>query len=100
MAISSGQRRQLAAKGNRLKANVIISAGDLSDAAVEHVRNAFGDKELIKVRINTDDRQECARTADALAVRIPCELVQRVGRVALLYHKPEDDDPAGDNVAG
>ena len=56
MGLSSGERRALAAKGNRLKAHVIIRANELSDATVAHVRQAFGDQELIKVRISTDDR--------------------------------------------
>lgn len=93
MGLSSAERRVLTAQGNRLKARVIIRAGELSDATVAHVRQAFGDKELIKVRINADDRQECGQAAQELAERIPCELVQRVGRVALLY-RPADE--AGD----
>lgn len=91
MPLSSGERRTLAAKGNRLKAQVIIRAGQLSEAMVAHVRQAFGQKELIKVRLSTDDRQECARAAEELAQRIPCELVQRVGRVVLLYRPAAQD---------
>jgi RNA-binding protein len=85
MPLSSRERRALAARGNRLKASVIIRADELSDATVAHVRNAFGEKELLKIRINTDDREECSRVAVELAARVPCELVQRIGRVALLY---------------
>jgi RNA-binding protein len=82
----------LAAKGNRLKASVIVRAGELSDSAVDHVRNAFGEHELIKVRFSTNDRNECIQAANGLAERIPCELVQRVGRVALLYRSRENAD--------
>jgi RNA-binding protein len=92
MGLSSSKRRALAAKGNRLKAHVIIRAAELSDAAVEHVRQAFDDQELIKVRISTDDRQRCRQAAQELAERIPCELVQRVGRVALLYRPADEAD--------
>ena len=94
MRLSSRERRALAAKANRLKANVIIRAEELSDATVDHVRNVFGTRELIKVRISTDDREACARAAAELAERIPCELVQRVGRVALLYRPAAE---AGDD---
>ena len=48
MQLNSGQRRELAAKGNRLKASIIVRADDLSDSAVEHVRKAFGDKLLME----------------------------------------------------
>jgi len=85
MALSSSERRALAARSHRLKARVVIGGDELSDATVAHVRNAFGEKELLKVRISTDDREDCSRLAIELAERIPCELVQRVGRVALLY---------------
>jgi len=91
MGLSSAERRALTAQGNRLKARVIIRADELSDATVAHVRQAFGDKELIKVRISTDDRAQCLQTAQELAERIPCELVQRVGRVALLYRPATDE---------
>jgi len=97
MPLSSAERRTLAARGNRLKAHVIIRAEELSDAAVAHVRQAFGTSELLKVRISTDDRAACDRAALRLGALVPCEIVQRVGRVVLLY-RPTDqnrgDDPA------
>ena len=98
MGLSSAERRALAAKGNRLKARVTIRAAELSDATVAHVRQAFGDKELIKVRISTDDRQQCLRAAQELADRIPCELVQRVGRVALFYRPADEADDRPDDL--
>lgn len=92
MKLSSGQRRELASKGNQLKASIIIKAADVSEAAVEHVRKSFGDKDLIKVRFSTRDRNECIEAANTLADGVPCELVQRVGRVALLYRPSENAD--------
>jgi RNA-binding protein len=92
MRLSSAERRALAAQGHRLKAHVIIRADELSDAVLAHVRRAFGERELLKVRISADDREQCLRAAQELAERIPCELVQRVGRVALLYRPPDEAD--------
>ena len=92
MSLSSAERRALTARGHRLKARLIIRAGDLSEAVVDHVRRALGQQELIKVRISTDDREECARAAEELARRVPCQLVQRVGRIALLYCPEADSD--------
>ncbi len=92
MELTSGQRRALKARGNRIKASVTISAEDLSEAAVEHVRRAFARRDLIKVRLVTDDRELCDRAAAELARRVPCHLVQRIGRVALLYRPVENAD--------
>ena len=94
MPLSSAERRELAAEGHHIKARVVVGADELSEAVIAHVRQAFGEKKLIKVRLNTDDRDECERAAAELARRVPCELVQRVGRVALLYRPPVDGDEA------
>ena len=94
MGLSSARRRELVALGNHVKANVIVRADELSDATVNHVRQAFGRKELIKIRINSNDRQQCLHAAEQLAEQVPCELVQRIGRVALLYKAETAADEA------
>jgi len=99
MPLSSRQRRELAARGQRLKAKVTIAAGELSEAAVAHVRRAFARDELLKVRINADDREQFAQTAAGLAERLPAELVQLIGRVALFYRVPPDDEESDSRAA-
>jgi RNA-binding protein len=94
--LSSAEKRELATRGHHLKAHVNVGGGELSDAAVEHVRKAFGDKDLLKVRVSTDDRDECTTTARQLAERVPCELVRVMGRVALLYRAGAEGDPNGE----
>ena len=89
--LSSAEKRELAARGHHLKAHVSIAGGELSDAVVEHVRRAFGDKELLKIRVSTDEREECAATVQRLAKRVPCDVVQVVGRVALLHRAVAND---------
>lgn len=78
-------RRELSAQGHHLKAQITVPAGQPSEAIVDHVRQALRRHPLVKVRIPAVDRNTCQATAAALAEQVPCELVQRVGRVALLY---------------
>lgn len=85
MSLSSAQRRSLAAAGNRLKAGIHVSADAPDDGLLSHLRTAFERGELLKVRVNAADREQVVRVAAALAAAVPCELVQRVGRVVLLY---------------
>ncbi len=87
MALDGKQRRTLAGQGNRLKATITIQGQSLSDSVVEHLRAALFKHELRKVRLGSDDRDECDLIAAEIAARVPCELVQRVGRVALLYRE-------------
>ena len=87
MALSAHERRELAARGRRLKAEVTIAAGRVSDNTVEHVRRFLAERELAKVRIRADSREECEAAAAELVQRVPCELVRRVGRVVLLHRR-------------
>ena len=86
-------RRELVARANRLKAQLSLGRQGLTDALVAHVRAELDRADLLKIRIDIDDRDEAERAAEELAARIPCHLVQRIGRVALLY-RPLPDKPA------
>jgi RNA-binding protein len=85
MPLSPKERQALLAESHPLKAVATLSADAMTDAAIEHVRAAFVGRELLKVRIPADSGDECDAAAADLARRVPCELVKRVGRVAVLY---------------
>lgn len=92
MALTATQRRELAAQGNRIKAAISIAPGELGPSVIEHIRRAFAERELLKVRVATDERTDMAGAAEQLAAAVPCEVVQTVGRVVLLYRaKPAED---------
>ncbi|MBU0637804.1 MAG: YhbY family RNA-binding protein [Planctomycetes bacterium] len=95
MSLSSKQRRELAAQAHHLKARVTVSADGLSAATIAHVRTAFTRQPLLKLRIQADSAAESEATARQLAAAIPCELVQRVGRVVVLY-RPAEPELDGD----
>lgn len=85
MALDAKLRRELIKRGHGLKADLSVSAGEISDAVVEHVRAFLAGREVGKVRIRADSAAECDEAASELAGRVPCEVVTRVGRVVLLY---------------
>lgn len=89
--LNGDERRRLAALGNKLTARLVLSPP--ADAgAIEHVRRAFGRGELLKVRVNSEDGAECDELGDVLAREIPCEVVNRRGRVLLLFRPEADGD--------
>ena len=94
MSLSPKERRELIARSHQLKASVTIAAAGVSEGAIEHVRELLATRELMKVRIQTDSREECDRAADALATRVPCEVVTRVGRVVLLFRAADAEETA------
>lgn len=90
MPLSNKERQTLWAGSHQLKAAVTVNADGLTDAAVAHVRAQLASHPLLKVRIAAETGAACDEAAADLAQRIPCELIKRVGRVALLYQPPTE----------
>lgn len=90
--LEARKRRHLIAQANRLRAVAAIAAETPADEAAAHVRRCFGDGEMIKLRIQAEDRAACEAAAARVAAAVPCEIVQRVGRVVTLYRSREDAD--------
>lgn len=82
--LTGRQRRALFARSHPLAPVATFSADNLGPAAVEHLRAALQHADLIKVRIQTDDREQFRSAVEQLVERVPCLLVKKVGRVAVL----------------
>ncbi len=88
--MSGSLRRSLAARGNRMQARVTVGKLGLTDAVVAQIRREIERAELVKVRCDVPSAADADLVAREIAARIPCHLIQRVGRVALLYQpRPE-----------
>jgi RNA-binding protein YhbY len=95
VALTSAQRRALTAAANRLPANIHVAPGELGEPVIEHSRAAFGKSEIVKVRINSRDRDECELVGMELAEKIGGELVARLGHVVVLFRAREDVADSG-----
>jgi len=84
---TASRRRALAARANRLKARLRVGQKGVTEALVEELRRMFTTDDLIKVRIDAEDRDEVRQVAAELCERVPCHLIQRVGRVVIVYHR-------------
>ncbi len=65
----------------------VVSVGDhgLSDNLLAAAERALNDHELIKVRIHSADRQERTALGNALAARCSANVVQKIGKIFVLY---------------
>ncbi len=91
LTLSSRQRTQLKARAHHLKPIVRVGQAGLSDAFVAEVDRALADHELIKVRIDTDDREARDAAADEISTRTASAQVQRVGKILVLW-RPKPDE--------
>jgi RNA-binding protein len=85
----------LKARAHPLKPIVIIGNQGLSETVNQEIDRALTDHELIKLRANTEDRdQRKAYYAEIVATH-HADLVQQVGKIAVFYrvsdkHKKKD----------
>ncbi len=94
--LTSRQRRESAARGQRLKASVHIGRQGVTTQAIDGIRQAFANTDLIKVRVDAEGASEVDAIAEEIAQRVPCQFVQRVGRVVLLQRPREQAEAAHD----
>jgi len=90
MPLSDAQRKYLRRLGHDLNPVVLIGQAGLSAGVVAELDRALGDHELVKVRARVGDRQTRDEILARLAEDTGCELVQRIGHVALLYRRNPD----------
>lgn len=93
--LSSAERRRLMSRGQRLRARLGIGRRGVSEAFLAEVRGELDRSELIKIRVDAQDREELRRLADELVQRVPCMWVGQVGRVIMLYRPRQSDGGAG-----
>lgn len=97
MPLTGKERKALAASANRLEAKIHVSPGALTESVIAHLSTMLGETELLKVRVNSRDRDECDLVGMELVEKLGCEVVSRVGHVLVLYRaKPADPPPGPD----
>lgn len=77
---------------------VVIVAGDPTENVLAEINRALSDHELIKVRIVSEDRDARKAIIDEICASQQAELVQVIGKVALIYRKAVEQKPHLSNV--
>lgn len=89
--LSPSQRKQLLARSHRLKPVVVIGHAGLTEAVVGQVQHVLKTNDLIKVRIEAEDRKAVQAAAEELAQKAEAILVTKIGKIAVLYKAPQEN---------
>ena len=90
MPLTAKQRQFLKSLAHGLEPVVQVGNKGISDGLLEQIREQLVAHELIKVRVNTESTVEPAEAAEALAEGTRSELVQKLGRVVVLYRRHDE----------
>ncbi|HKJ72465.1 MAG TPA: ribosome assembly RNA-binding protein YhbY [Gammaproteobacteria bacterium] len=91
-SLTSKQRRHLRGLAHALQPVVQVGDAGVSDAVAAAAEEALAHHELIKVRFQQGDRGERRGMTETLCAATGAELVQEIGRMAVLYRPAEEPE--------
>jgi RNA-binding protein len=97
VVLTTRERAQLKARAHALNPVVHVGQSGVTDALVAELDRALTAHELIKVKIGDKDRDARADLGEVVAARVDAAIVQRVGRVLVLF-RPRPDDEAEEDL--
>ena len=89
MPLNEKQKRHLRGLLHTRKPVVIIGGAGLTDSVLKEIENAIAHHELIKVKVNADDRPARQAMIDRIVQETRSELVQTIGHTASFYRQAE-----------
>lgn len=87
MPLTQEQKKQYKSIGHHLKPVLIVADNGLTEGVLAELERALSDHELIKIKINILDRESRLQTIAELCKAGTADLVQVIGKMALIYRK-------------
>jgi RNA-binding protein len=97
--LTSRQKKTLRQVAHHLDPVVIVGERGISEGVLEETGRALSDHELIKVRVADNDREARAVTTQALASATESTVVQKIGKVVVLYRPNPKANPQLSNIS-
>lgn len=87
MPLTNEQKKHYKSIGHHLKPVLIVAENGLTEGVQAEMERALNDHELIKVQVRLGEREERVALIEELCKAGNCELVQSIGKMALLYRR-------------
>ena len=98
MSLSPEQRREYRGIAHNLKPVIIVGDKGLTEALQEELERALNDHELIKIKVASQDRETRQEAVAALCEAAGAELVQTIGKVAVIMRRAQKPNPKLSNL--
>ena len=85
MSLSIAEKKRFRRIGHELSPVILTGGSGATEGVLAETDRALEDHELIKVRVNGEDREERAAAIQMIAARTKSQIVQSIGKVVLLY---------------
>lgn len=85
MSLSIAEKKRFRRIGHELSPVILTGGSGVTEGVLAETDRALEDHELIKVRVNGEDREERAAAIQMIAARTKSQIVQIIGKVVVLY---------------
>jgi RNA-binding protein len=90
--LTAKDRARLKARAHALEPIVSVGNAGLTQAVIAEAERALAKHELIKVKVQIDDRARRKQIGDEMGAATDAAVVHRVGKIVILF-RPKPDDP-------
>jgi RNA-binding protein len=91
--LTARDRARLKARAHALEPSVSVGNAGLTKAVIAEVERALAKRELVKVKIQIDDRERRKQIGDEVGAATDAAVVHRVGKIVILFRPKPDDLP-------
>lgn len=91
LTLNTTQRRQFAAQGHTLNPVVIIGKAGLTEGILEELDRGLLHHELIKVKVNLDNRNERKFVLEKICQTLNAAPVQHIGKTFVIYRPTPEE---------
>ncbi|UTA47030.1 YhbY family RNA-binding protein [Simiduia sp. 21SJ11W-1] len=98
MPVSAERRKQFRQIGHNLKPVVMVAEKGLSEGVLEELNRALEDHELIKVKMVINDRDARKAAIEAMCKAARAEVIQEIGKIALIFRAAREPNPKLSNI--
>lgn len=98
MTLTADRKKQYRNLGHKLKPVVTVAGNGLSETVMTELNRALEDHELIKVKVVVEDREKRKEVIMQMCRKSHSEVVQEIGKVALLYRKAKKQNLKLSNI--
>lgn len=88
--LTAKDRARLKARAHALEPNVSVGNAGLTKAVVAEAERALAKHELVKVKVQVDDRDLRKQIGDEIGAATGAAVVHRVGKIVILF-RPKPD---------
>ncbi|MBL4606818.1 MAG: YhbY family RNA-binding protein [Pseudomonadales bacterium] len=98
MSLLNSQKKQYKAIGHKLKPVVTVAENGLNKGVLHELERALRDHELIKIRINVEDREDKKVLIGKVCDLTSSILIQVIGKTALVFRAADKPNPKLSNI--